>query len=124
MLGGGPASQHPRLQSQQIRGTLPRTVTLASLRYPQLLWILPWFCRHDAAGVGEKFTPPRDRAAASGLTMLQHGASCSDPEHKGGVAFINSKPQCGLRRRGESPLSGAAAFCRPEDGDRHGRAIR
>src|SRR5437764_5033294 len=26
MLGGGPASQHPQLQSQQIRGALPRAV--------------------------------------------------------------------------------------------------
>jgi hypothetical protein len=40
MLGGGPASQHPQLQSQQIRGAMPRAVTLLSSRYPQLLWFL------------------------------------------------------------------------------------
>ncbi len=40
MLGGGPASQHPRMQSQQIRGALPRTVTALSSRYPQLLCVL------------------------------------------------------------------------------------
>src|ERR1700733_4652945 len=40
MLGGGPTSQHPRMQSQQIRRLLPRTVTPVSLRYPQLLWVL------------------------------------------------------------------------------------
>jgi hypothetical protein len=39
MLGGGPASQHPQMQSQQIRGALPRTVTLLLLRYPQLLCV-------------------------------------------------------------------------------------
>jgi hypothetical protein len=38
MLGGGPASQHPQSQSQQIRGLLPRVVTPVSLRYPQMLW--------------------------------------------------------------------------------------
>jgi hypothetical protein len=75
MLGGGPTSQYPRLQSQQIRGTLPRTVTRLSLRYPQLLWL----GRRDLRGARrrESFV----RAAASGLTMTQHRASCSDPEH-------------------------------------------
>jgi hypothetical protein len=36
VLGGGPASQHPRRQTQQIRGHLPRAVTPLSSRYPQL----------------------------------------------------------------------------------------
>jgi hypothetical protein len=48
MLGGGPTSQHPQLQSQQIRGLLPRTVTQASSRYPQLLCVLTRFWRRDA----------------------------------------------------------------------------
>jgi hypothetical protein len=43
MLGGGPASQHPQLQSQQIRGALPRTVTWLLLRYPQLLCVFERF---------------------------------------------------------------------------------
>jgi hypothetical protein len=43
MLGGGPASQHPQVRSQQIRGALPRTVTLLSSRYPQLLCVLEHF---------------------------------------------------------------------------------
>jgi hypothetical protein len=46
MLGGGPASQHPQMQSQQIRGALPRTVTWLLLCYPQLLCIF------------ERFSPP------------------------------------------------------------------
>ena len=40
MLGGGPTSQYPRIRSQQIRGVLPRAVTLMSSRYPQLLCVL------------------------------------------------------------------------------------
>src|SRR3984885_4283495 len=48
MLGGGPTSQHPRWQSQQIRRPLPRTVTLASSRYPQLLCVLAQLRRRDA----------------------------------------------------------------------------
>jgi hypothetical protein len=39
MLGGGPTSQHPQWQLQQIRGVLPRAVTSPSSRYPQLLCI-------------------------------------------------------------------------------------
>jgi len=33
------------MQSQQIRGVLPRTVTPVSLRYPQLLCVLACFHR-------------------------------------------------------------------------------
>jgi hypothetical protein len=40
MLGGGPASQHPRSQSHQIRLPMPRLVMALSSRYPQLLCIL------------------------------------------------------------------------------------
>src|SRR5882757_3040058 len=46
MLGGGPASQHPRLQSQQIRRPLPRAVTPLSLRYPQLLCVFGVFSQN------------------------------------------------------------------------------
>jgi hypothetical protein len=49
MLGGGPTSQHPQMQSQQIRGPLPRTVTQASSRYPQLLCVLTRFRRPRCA---------------------------------------------------------------------------
>ena len=53
MLGGGPTSQHPQLRSQQIRRPLPRTVTQASSRYPQLLCVLTRFRRRDTLGGGE-----------------------------------------------------------------------
>jgi hypothetical protein len=43
MLGGGPTSQHPRMQSQQIRRLLPPTVTSASSRYPQMLCVFGAF---------------------------------------------------------------------------------
>src|ERR1700732_1453799 len=56
MLGGGPASQHPRMQSQQIRGALPRTVTPVSLRYPQMLCILARFRPFDAVCGAKIFT--------------------------------------------------------------------
>src|SRR3984893_14983676 len=42
-LGGGPASQQPQNQSQQIRRPVPPTVTSLSLRYPQLLCIFGAF---------------------------------------------------------------------------------
>src|ERR1700716_2984014 len=103
MLGGGPASQHPRMQSQQIRGALPRTVTPLSSRYPQLLCVLERFCRistrHARARPGHPSNlqsqmdrriksgddTVRDdraaRAARAGLTILQRGAEfCTDPE--------------------------------------------
>jgi hypothetical protein len=43
MLGGGPASQHPQYQLQQIRGALPRAVTSPSSRYPQVKCIFDRF---------------------------------------------------------------------------------
>jgi hypothetical protein len=43
MLGGGPASQHPQLPIEQIRGVLPRAVTPPSSRYPQLKCVLMCF---------------------------------------------------------------------------------
>jgi hypothetical protein len=42
------------MQSQQIRGVLPRTVTPVSLRYPQLLCVLEHFSRKI-----RKLTPRR-----------------------------------------------------------------
>ena len=59
MLGGGPASQHPRLQSQQIRGLLPRAVTLLSLRYPQLLCVFRYLSR--------RFSPSCSHQATSSI---------------------------------------------------------
>src|ERR1700737_1736941 len=44
MLGGGPASQHPRRSSQKIRGAPPRALTPVSSPYPQLLCVLMQFC--------------------------------------------------------------------------------
>ena len=43
MLSGGPASQHPQLQFQQIRRLLPRAVTPVSSCYPQMLWVFECF---------------------------------------------------------------------------------
>ncbi|HWX07997.1 MAG TPA: hypothetical protein VN065_19375, partial [Bradyrhizobium sp.] len=53
MLGGGPASQHPRMLIQQIRRPLPRAVTPPSSRYPQMKCIfdaISWKFPHRAAG--------------------------------------------------------------------------
>jgi hypothetical protein len=84
MLGGGPTSQHPRMQSQQIRGVLPRTVTSVSARYPQLLCVL---ARFHAGGGGLRRKNLRAmndhaaREASAGLTNLQlAGGFCIDPE--------------------------------------------
>src|SRR5450631_1372290 len=95
MLGGGPASQHPQLQSQQIRGAMPRAVTSLSSRYPQLLCILMRFFAKM------RFEAPL-ASRSSCLTMPERAA-----------LFINLKPRFGLADDGESPLSGADAPCRP-----------
>jgi len=71
MLGGGPTSQHPRSQSQQIRGLLPRAVTLASSRYPQLLCVLDAFSAPRCASRRRNFaSASRRRAARNGLSGL------------------------------------------------------
>jgi hypothetical protein len=70
MLGGGPASQHPQLQSQQIRGAMPRAVTLLSSRYPQLLWVFDPIFRQNAVRHAVD-------AAASCLTRPQRELSSS-----------------------------------------------
>ena len=77
MLGGGPASQYPQSQSQQIRRPLPRTVTLLSLRYPQLLCVFGAFCRLRSARRHKKSRCGSDRAGSAGLTSCQRrGAFC------------------------------------------------
>jgi hypothetical protein len=110
MLGGGPTSQHPRMQSQQIREALPRAVMPVSWRYPQLLCVLARFfekfARHARArGVGRRLQrcPVRVNDAQCA------GACCIDPKQVRAV-FINSKPQRGSLPRGESPLSRVVAF--------------
>jgi hypothetical protein len=60
------------MQSQQIRGALPRTVTPVSLRYPQLLWVLTRFHRRDAVRVAKDLRNA-GAIAPSGLTMRQRG---------------------------------------------------
>jgi hypothetical protein len=108
------------MQSQQIRRLLPRTVTPVSLRYPQLLWVLmrisPARCdrRHQNAWRAGSDRAVRVNDAPTGKRILHRSGTAA------GVAaapFINSKPQCGLRRRSETPLSVAAASCEPDDGD-------
>src|ERR1700687_1231775 len=150
MLGGGPASQHPRMQSQQIRGALPRTVTPVSSRYPQLLCVLMHFSENFhasrrpsavfgapsrasiefrarwIAGSSPAMTPCEHAdVASSGLTMPQRaGALCIDPEQGVTIVFMISKPKRGLLRRGEGPLMGAAALYPQHNGDGHGWADR
>ena len=119
MLGGGPTSQHPRNQSQQIRRPLPRAVTSLSLCYPQLLCVLARF----RTKFGRSPSSDAPRAAPRGTTAsgpakvnktprcLAHPSRCVT---KAGVAcglFIDSKPRWGLPARVESPLSAAAACC-------------
>ena len=105
MLGGGPASQHPRNQSQQIRRPLPHTVTSLSLRYPQLLCIFGVFYPLDALRVAKNREPAIIAPPPEGLTMRQHGEAPSiDPalphriQVRNAPIFINSKPRHGLPR--------------------------
>src|SRR5665213_3610592 len=127
MLGGGPASQHPRMQSQQIRDALPRTVTPVSLRYPQLLSVL---MRIPPARCGQRRRERCARAAIapSGLTAPQcAGASCTDPEQPPATPRRRSSIQhhsVDCAAAGQVPLSVAAASCRPGNGDCHGWAVR
>jgi|GEM_PF-2927054 hypothetical protein len=124
MLGGGPASQHPRMLIQQIRGPLPRAVTPPSSRYPQLKCIFDAISRKFPSAMPATHAPravwrramsawssilaPWD-AASSGLTAPQRdGAVWINPEQAARF-FMISKPQQRLPPRGESPLSGAAA---------------
>jgi len=120
MLGGGPASQHPRIRSQQIRGALPRTVTPVSSRYPQLLCVLTPFLPRDALSIA-KNRAPRTIASPPRLGRVNDAPTCRCILDRSGTAagghvladhavFIISTPRRGLLRRGETPLSGAAAL--------------
>jgi hypothetical protein len=117
MLGGGPASQHPRMQSQQIRGALP-VLSRACHRVIHSCYAFWSIFRRCEALRAEKIlihaNDRSSRATPAGLTMRQRGGGfCIDPEQAEGDApaiFINSKPQRRLPRRGESPLSGVAAL--------------
>ena len=97
MLGGGPASQYPRTQSQQIRGALPPTVTPVSSAYPQLLCFFAVFSpsstrhrrEHSAHGcfaraIRVNDTPMQHRAgsiatAARALHQFKTTASIAAP---------------------------------------------
>src|SRR5258708_5706720 len=123
MLGGGPASQHPQIQSQQIRSPLPHTVTSLSLRYPQLLCIFGVFCAVDALRAAKNRAAGDDRTASR---RVNYAPTWRGAVHRSGTAaphpsapapiFINSKPRHGLRSRGESPLSGANALYAQDSG--------
>src|SRR5882724_7371536 len=88
MLGGGPASQHPRYQTQQIRRRLPRAVTLQSSRYPQLLWVYGSF-RAASPAIGSE---------CSARVMLNVARTPAR------ALFINSKPQLGLAGGGSESV--------------------
>jgi len=108
MLGGGPTSQHPQLQSQQIRGPLPRTVTQASSRYPQLLCVLTRFWRRDALHAFESFqvrdANDRSTGRPPGLTMRQRAdAFCLDRGLRRAI-FTISKPRLRLPRWGSESV--------------------
>ena len=116
MLGGGPASQHPRTQSQQIRRPVPHTVTSLSLRYPQLLCIFGAFSCLDALCAAKNRASLR---SSRRLDRVNDAPTRRSAVHRSGLAaphpgahapiFINSQPRRGLLRRGESPLSATAA---------------
>ena len=88
MLGGGPTSQHPQMQSQQIRRPLPRAVTPLSSRYPQLLCVFGATSRNfgsSMAGPPPAMSPNKTISATdgawSGLTMRQQTvANCNGRE--------------------------------------------
>jgi hypothetical protein len=114
MLGGGPASQHPRMRSQQIRGALPRTVTALSARYPQLICVFARFSQNFRA-----MTPcnrfPAPRIASRGVNdapTRRRVLHRSGTRRASVIAiFIISKPQPGLLGRGQGPLNEKAASC-------------
>src|SRR5712691_12000501 len=93
MLGGGPASQHPRTQSQQIRGAMPRAVMSMSSRYPQLLCILTLFF------------------AKMPLVTAVHITRVMLNDARTSALFINLKPRRGLAGGSQSPLSRTDAPC-------------
>jgi hypothetical protein len=80
MLGGGPASQHPHAQTQQIRGAMPRAVTPLPSPYPQLY---AFFMRFFSKA-------PVRRAVARCDVMLNDLL-----QQRRAVLFINLKPRRG-----------------------------
>jgi hypothetical protein len=128
MLGGGPASQHPRMQSQQIRGALPRTVMPVSSRYPQLLCIFGAFSPPRMRSAPQKSSRAANdrttRAASAGLTIADSGGASALIRNRRAPSSSIQNHGADCSRRGESPLSGVAASCARSDGGRHGRAVR
>ena len=88
------------MQTQQIRGALPRTVTPVSLRYPQVLCILTRF---------------RTKLRARRPASAERERGCEGQRCPNAI-FIISKPQSRFRAEFESPLSGGAASCPQETG--------
>jgi len=93
------------MQSQQIRGALPRAVTLLSSRYPQLLCVFSHFQPCDALRAA-KIRARRERSRLShGLLGVNDGPTRRRILLGSGTArfvapvFIDSKPHCGLRHR-------------------------
>src|SRR3979411_2366465 len=95
MLGGGPASQHPQLQSQQIRGALPRTVTWLLLRYPQLLCVFERFSPPSGARCRKNPNSRANDRTSWPLGRLNDALARARILYRSGTEraiFINSKP--------------------------------
>jgi hypothetical protein len=101
MLGGGPPSQHPRMQSQQIRRPLPHTVIPVSSRYPQLLCVLTRFFRVTRALWTNAIGRSKALALASGFTAVHSTAQLPRSETERSTAgtassrFQNHSMDCG-----------------------------
>jgi hypothetical protein len=107
------------MQSQQIRGALPRSVTKLSSRYPQLLCVFSHFQPRNAfraAKIPARRQQSRHRIAASGLTVAKRaGAFCIVPEPRAPLRPSSSiqNHYAGCNSAGDSPLSGVVACCPP-----------
>jgi hypothetical protein len=128
MLGGGPASQHPRRQSQQIRRLLPRAVTRVSSRYPQLLWVLRLFWRCDQLAQAIFCARKPNLRTHTGSSRVNDAPTRRHVLYRMGTAarhvFMLLQPRRGLRRAGESPLSDVRPCCPQDYGDSRGWAVR
>jgi hypothetical protein len=70
MLGGGPASQYPQIQSHQIRSALLHTAMPLSSRYPQLLRVFTGFSPVAMRRAPQnRLTPPDLRRSSGGVTV-------------------------------------------------------
>jgi hypothetical protein len=69
--------------------------------------------RHRNAARVVRDPAVRVNGAPTGTRVLRRSDALRDVA---AAPFINSKPQCGLPVRGESPLSDTAACCMPDDG--------